>query len=166
MLAFDAPVPPGLDLGVDLLVEVRHRARAHPRAPQRLGDVLHPPDRNARQIHLDQRFLDRALPPAVALNNGRLKGLAPQLRNLEVDLAGAGLQRPFIAASSGILPGLAALVTSCAAKLVSLSIQHRVQRLFDRPANHLAKMVPDPGFIDLDDLAHRSSRHSSVAPSF
>src|ERR1700729_589588 len=34
MFAFDAPVPPRLDLGIDLLVEVRHRARAHPRAPQ------------------------------------------------------------------------------------------------------------------------------------
>ena len=26
-------------------------------------------------------------------------------------------------------------------------------------------MIPNPGFNDLDDLAHRSSRHSSVAPS-
>ena len=60
MLAFDAPIPPGLNLGVDLLVEVRHRARAHMRAPERLGDVLHPSDRNARQIHLDQHFLDGA----------------------------------------------------------------------------------------------------------
>ena len=43
MLAFDAPHPPRLDFGVDLLVEVRHRARAHPRAPEGFGDVLHPP---------------------------------------------------------------------------------------------------------------------------
>ena len=77
VLAFDAPVPPGLDLGVDLLVEVGHRARAHPRAPERFRDVLHAPDRNTRQVHLDQRFLDRALPPPIALDNRRLKGLAP-----------------------------------------------------------------------------------------
>jgi hypothetical protein len=43
MLAFDAPVPPSLDLGVNLLVEVRHRARAHPRAPEGLRNVLHSP---------------------------------------------------------------------------------------------------------------------------
>src|SRR4051812_36437866 len=43
MLAFDAPIPPRLDFGVDLLVEVRHRARTHPRAPEGFGDVLHPP---------------------------------------------------------------------------------------------------------------------------
>ena len=55
MLAFDAAVPPCLDLGGDLLVEVGHRARAHPRAPEYLGNVLHSPDRNARQVHLDQR---------------------------------------------------------------------------------------------------------------
>ena len=69
MLAFDAAVPPSLDLGVDLLVEVRHRARAHPRAPQGFGDVLHALHRDARQIHLDQRFLDRALPAAVPLDD-------------------------------------------------------------------------------------------------
>ena len=36
----DLPVAPGLDVPVDLLVEPRDRARAHPRAPQRLGDVF------------------------------------------------------------------------------------------------------------------------------
>ena len=56
---------------------------AHARAPQRLGDVLHPTHRNARQIHLDQRFLDRALPPAIAFDDRRLKGLPTQLRNCE-----------------------------------------------------------------------------------
>src|ERR1019366_4130443 len=53
---------------------------------------LPPPDRNARQIHLDQRFLDRVLAAAIALDDRRLKGLAPQLRTLEIDFAGAGLQ--------------------------------------------------------------------------
>ena len=52
----------------------------------------------------------------------------------EIDLAGAGLQRPFVTASPGVLPGLAALVTPGPAQLVRLSIQHGVQRLFNRPA--------------------------------
>src|SRR6202030_1377777 len=34
MLALDPPVPPGLDLGVDLLVQVRHRARGDTSTPQ------------------------------------------------------------------------------------------------------------------------------------
>src|SRR6476660_6706890 len=77
MFAFDAPVPPRLDLGIDLLVEVRHRARAHPRAPQGFSDVLYSAHRNPRQVHLDQGFLDRALPPAIAFDDCRLEGLAP-----------------------------------------------------------------------------------------
>ena len=53
MSALDRPVPPGLDLPVDLLVEVGYRCRAHSRAPQRLGDVLHPPQRDpARYISI------------------------------------------------------------------------------------------------------------------
>jgi hemolysin D len=43
--------------------------------------------------------------------------LAPQLRYLEIDLAGTGLQRPLVTASTGILPSLTALVTSSPAKL-------------------------------------------------
>src|SRR5271168_2558988 len=155
MLAFDAAVPPGLDLGVDLLVEVRHRARAHPRAPQGFGNVLNPTHRNPRQIHLDQRLLNRALPPAVAFYDRRLEGLPAQLGNLEVHFTGAGLQRSLVAASPSVLAGLTALVTACAAKLVCLGIQHRVQRVFHRVTNQLAKMVPDTGVIDLDHLTHR-----------
>src|SRR5271169_3676581 len=49
----------------------------------------------------------------------------------------------------------AALITPGTAELVSLGVQHRVQRLFHRTANHLAKMVTNPGFIDLDHLTHR-----------
>src|SRR6516225_6206369 len=76
MLALDRPVPPGFDLGVDLLVKVRHCARADPRSPQRFRDVLDAADRNPGQVHLDQGFLDRALAPSVALNDGGLERLA------------------------------------------------------------------------------------------
>ena len=149
MLALDRPVPPGLDLGVDHLVEVGDRARAHPRAPERLGDVLDPPHRDAGEIHLDQRLLDRALPATVALDDRRLERLAPQLRDLQADLAGSCLQRSLIAAGPRVLPRLAALVASGAAKLVRLGVQHRIQRLLDGPANHLAEVIPDPTLIDL-----------------
>jgi hypothetical protein len=51
MFAFDAPVPPRIDLGVDLLVEVRHRARAHPRG---FGDVA------SMSVHAVQDERERA----------------------------------------------------------------------------------------------------------
>src|SRR3954470_927076 len=155
MLTLDAAVPPSLDFGVDLFVEVGHCTRAHPRPPQSFGDVLHPTHRNARQIHLDQRLLDRALAAPVPVDDRRLKGLAAQLWNLEIHFARAGLQCPLIAAGPGVLTSLAALVTASAAELVRLSIQHGIQRLFHRATNQLAKMVPDTGFIDLDHLTHR-----------
>ena len=69
-------------------------------------------------------------PAPVAFDDRSLKGLAPQLRDLEIDVPGACLQRPFITASPGILPSLAALVTSSSAKPVRFGIQHGVQRLF------------------------------------
>src|SRR5947207_5990030 len=58
-------------------------ARAHPRAPQCLGDVLDSPHAHSSKTHLDQRFLHRLFPPLVALDNRRLKGQRPQLRHLQ-----------------------------------------------------------------------------------
>jgi hypothetical protein len=141
--------------------EARYRARAHPGAPQGFGDVLDPPYRNPRQIHLDQRFFDRALPSTVTLNDRRLKGLSPKRRDLEIDLTSTGLQRAFIAASPGVLPSLAAFVSTGPTQPVSFGIEQSIERLPDCPANHLPEMIPDPGFIDLDDLAN-NLRHSSV----
>ena len=164
MLALDRPVPPGLDLGVDLLVEVGDRARAHPRAPERLGDVLDPPHRDAGEVHLDQRLLDRALPAPVALDDRRLEGLPPQLRNLQADLAGPRLQRPLVVARAGVLARLAALVAPGAAQPVRLGVEHRVQRFLDRPAHHLAEVIPDPRLVDLDHLAHRLGLRLLVHP--
>ena len=69
MLTLDGAVPRSLDLGVDPFVEVGHCARAHPRPPQSFGDILYPTRRNARQIHLDQRLLDRALAAAVPVDD-------------------------------------------------------------------------------------------------
>ena len=73
----------------------------------------------------------------------------------EIDLAGAGLQRPIVTASLGVLPSLAALVTAGTSEPVCFGIRHGVQRLFHRPTHHLAKMIADPRFIDLDRLTRR-----------
>src|SRR6516165_841162 len=80
VLALDRTVAPGLDRPVDLLVQVRHRRGRYPCPPQCLRDVLDPAHRYPRQIHLDQRLLDRALAPPIALDDGRLERLPAQLR--------------------------------------------------------------------------------------
>jgi hypothetical protein len=68
--------------------------------PQSLRDVLNPAHRHAGQIHLDQRLLDRALTPLVALDDRRLEGLRPKVPERPASLccspetlAGA-IQRP------------------------------------------------------------------------
>src|SRR5829696_6606646 len=110
MLSFDWPVSPRLDLGIDLLVEVRSRARADPRAPERFCYVLDGPHRDAGQIHLNQSLLDRALAAAVALDNRCLKGLATQLRDFETDRTRSRLEVPLVVARPGIRPRFAALI--------------------------------------------------------
>jgi hypothetical protein len=75
------------------------------RVPQRASVMS-----STRRTEIPARYISisasstRALPPAIAFDDRSLEGLAPQFRNLQIDLAGAGLQRAIIAASPSILP--------------------------------------------------------------
>jgi hypothetical protein len=51
----------------------------------------------ARYISINDSSTELS-PAAVTLDDRGLKRLAPQLRDFEIDLAGAGLQGPFITA--------------------------------------------------------------------
>src|SRR5262249_19420683 len=66
--------------------------------------------RNARQIHLDQRFLHRALAPPVTFDNCRLERLLAKLRYLQPNFTGLGLQLAFVVAGSGVTARFAAFV--------------------------------------------------------
>jgi hypothetical protein len=81
--ALDAPVPPSLDLGTDLLFRF-DTVLGLTRVPHS-ASVMSSTRRTETPnwIHLNQRFLDRALPSAIAFNNCRLKGLPPQFRYLQ-----------------------------------------------------------------------------------
>src|SRR3954447_24890205 len=110
MLALDGPVAPRLNAGVDLLVQLAHRTGIDARAPQGLRDVLNTADRDARQVHLDERLLDRGLAAPVALDDLGLKREFTEAWHLEVYLAHARLQLPGVAAGPRIDPVRAALV--------------------------------------------------------
>lgn len=68
VIALNGPLPPVIDLDVDLLVEVRHSAGADTvaivsrtngainAAPQSLGDVFDAAHRDTGQLHLNQRL--------------------------------------------------------------------------------------------------------------
>lgn len=108
-----------------------------------------------RPHHLDQRLFHAALTPAVSLDDRRLKRLLAQLRHLQLHFARLGLQAALIVTGPGVLARFAALVPVCAAQAVRLRIQHRVQGFLNRPAHHLAQVVPDPSLIDVDHVPHR-----------
>jgi hypothetical protein len=76
--------------------------------------------RNPRQIHLNQSFPstpDRALPPAIPFDNGRLQGLPPKLRKLQPSLARLGVEAALVMAGPRITPCLGTLVALSIAQL-------------------------------------------------
>jgi hypothetical protein len=83
----------------------------------------------------------------------------------QIDAAGLGLQLPLVTASAGILARRTAFIPPSTAQPIRFGMEQRVQRLFDRAADHLAQMITNPGVFDLSP-ATSGSRHSSVAPSY
>jgi hypothetical protein len=66
-------LPPGVDVLVDLLELVRQGLGRHPFTPQGLADVVDPTGGDTRQIHVDERLLDRLLAATVAFDDRRLE---------------------------------------------------------------------------------------------
>ena len=170
MLAFDGPVPPGLDLPINLLVEVRHRRRRNPRPPQRFRDVLDTPHRNARQIHLDQGLLDRALPPPVSFNDRRLKGLVAQASvSSDRTSPALGLQHSARSGPRAYRDGpRCARNAPASAKPVRLSVQQwRSTSLQQCPRTNPSRWLLNPLVVNRDDIAQRTRLYSSLmaAPS-
>ena len=63
-----------------------------------------------------------------------LKRLPPELRNLERDLAGAGMKPSVIASRPGILARLRAFVATGIAQPLRFGVQKRVQRILHSPS--------------------------------
>ena len=100
----DRTRPPLFDLAVDLLIEVADGAGTDLCTPQRFRDVLHPPDRNAGQIHLDQSLLHGALLGLIAPDDLRFEGQTPKPGNFQIDLARLGEQLSVTASRPGVQP--------------------------------------------------------------
>lgn len=111
MFARDRLLAPFLNLSVNLLIEVADRAGTDLRAPQCFRNILDSSNRNARQIHLNQRFLDTALLRLVPLNDLRFKRQCSQTGNFEFHLSGFRQQFPRVTAGTRILPIRTALIS-------------------------------------------------------
>src|SRR5262249_18048688 len=153
VLPLDGPVAPLLDAGVDLLIQLADRARADLRAPQGLRDVLDTADGDAGQVHLDQRLLDGGLAAAVALDDLRLERQLPQPGDVQLDLAGPGVQGARVAAGPGVEAVGGALVAPGVAQAVGLGVEQGVEGLLDRVADDLAEVLVQLALVDLDHVA-------------
>src|SRR5262245_2774576 len=143
-----------------------HNQNGYRGVNRELRDVLDPADRHAGQIHLDQRLLDRALTPPVALDDRCLEGLRPKLWDLQPHLASLGLQLALIVARACILTRLAALVALRIAQPVRFGIQQSVQRLLHAPSHHPIEVVLDPLIVNRDDVVQRTRCNLGHGGSF
>ena len=149
--ALERAVPPLLDRGERLLVEVGDGRRRDARPPEDLGDVLDPPGRDPGEVHLDHRLLDAGLAPAVALDDRRREARALELGHVDGHLAGARGQAPVVMAGAVRLPLGGALVALGPDKVVGLRLQQAVQRVLDGLSDQLAKIGPKALFIQCYD---------------
>ena len=99
-------------------------------APQCLCDVLHTAHGDACQKHLDKGFLHAALPAAIPLDDGGLKGHTLETRHVERDVAGSRGEVAVIVAAAVALTGLAALVAASLRQGLRLLFQQLVQGFF------------------------------------
>lgn len=67
-----------------LLVQFTDGGGQHLAAPQILRNILYTPHGHACQIHLNKDFFHAALPTAILLNDGSLKGAALDLGTFKI----------------------------------------------------------------------------------
>jgi hypothetical protein len=113
------------------------------------------------QVHLDQRFFDRALAPPVALDDRRLEGLPAELRHPERHFAGPGVQLAWVSARPDVAARLRPLVAGRVAQPIRLRLEQAVQRLLDRATDDLAEVVADPLVVDPHHVAQPASPNNS-----
>ena len=112
----DSFVNPRYGNDIHFFVQLVYGGWRNFRIPDGLGDIFHPTNRQARQIHLDKCFFHAALPAAIPFNDCGLKGNPFQPRHIQRDIAGDCCEVPVIVASA---VALAASFRSYRAALVS-----------------------------------------------
>ena len=133
-------VAPLLDGRERPLVQLGDGRRRHGRSPQDLGDVLDPARRDAREVHLDHRLLDRGLAAAVALDDGRREPHALELGHADRHLAGRRGQAPLVVAGAVGLALGGPLVALGADEVAGLLLEQAVQGVLDGSPDELAKV--------------------------
>ena len=120
-------VPPIFNVDIRFLVHLTDGGGRDLAAPQSLGDVLHTPDGYTGQVHLNKSFFHTALPVAIPLNNGSLKGDSLELGHLEGDISRGGCEVAVVVTAAIALALLVALIPGRLGQFLSLGLQQLVQ---------------------------------------
>ena len=107
-------------LPVDPFELVAQCLRGHAVSPQQLAGVVDLAGAHARQVHVDQGFLDALLAPPVAFDHRGLEQGALEFRHLQLEPAGLGGELAFVVAGHVRLPLPGALVLGGVGDLVGL----------------------------------------------
>lgn len=127
------------------------------RPPQQLADVVDLAGAHARQIHIDQGFLDALLAPPVAFDHRGLEQGALEFGHLQREPAGLGGQAPVVVAGAVRLPSAAAFVSCRSGDLVGLGVEHRVQQLGDLLGDEPVESGLEQVLVDLYDVLGHGS---------
>ena len=98
VFGFQRPRAPLVDLPVDPFELVAQCLRGHAVSPQQLADVVDLAGAHARQVHVDQGFLDALLAPPASFDHRRPEDRALRFRHLRLQLAGLNGELAFVMA--------------------------------------------------------------------
>ncbi len=161
VFGFQRPRAPLVDLPVDPFELVAQCLRGHAVSPQQLADVVDLAGAHARQVHVDQGFLDALLAPPVAFDHRGLEQGALEFRHLQLEPAGLGGELAFVVAGPVRLPSplrsylAAPVISSASASSIALRIcvifsvisrSSLVSSRFWSICMMFSGMVPSPGF--------------------
>src|SRR5262249_2929377 len=104
------------------------------------------------QVHLHQRLLHGRLAALVAFDDLALEGGSPQLGDLQLDLAGLGLELAAVGAGAVVHPVGGALVLASTAQGVGLGIEQFVEGLLDGVTDNAIDVALELGLVDLEEL--------------
>ena len=136
-------VAPFLNMHIRFLIQITDGGSRHPTAPKGFRNILHTPDRNTGEIHLDQGFLNRAFTAAVALNDGGFKRDTFQLRDIQRYLSGCGCQLAAVVSRTVPLPRFGALIFCRTRQFLCFLVQQRIQRFLHAVSHHFFQFALD-----------------------
>ena len=153
-------VPPVFNVDIRFLVQLTDGGRRHLAAPQSLSNILHTSDGYACQVHLNESFFYTALPAAIPLNDGGLKGDPLELGHLQGNVPGCSGEIPVVVAAPVPLALLITLVPGSLGQLLCLGLQQLVECLLYAATHKFLELPLDYFLIQLYNLF----RHGLLAP--